>query len=583
MRTFSFQLKIFLALALVTLVAALLPVFFSSNSLYEQRLDAAREQTLLQSRLYGLAVEHLDGLAQLEPVLASARENSLRLTIADAEGKVLADSDLTGERLHGLDNHADRPEIEQALSNGQGVSVRHSNSLGIDYIYAATRLGDNRVVRVAAPFSAVRESYAAQFSAFLRTIAWVILFCLLLSMFLASRIRRQILDMTEVVESISLGNYQDRLRIVPSREFVPLADAVNRMAENIQQQINASAAQQAQLETVLESLYEAVLVVDKQGNVLRCNRSFKKMFPKFSDPFGKQVIESIPLPGLQKMVEETIALPGAPAAASSNFELPDKRLIVAHVSRPAKSGGELGAVVVLYDATRLVRLEEVRKDFISNVSHELRTPLTAIASSAEILIDAPDIPADYRQFPQVIHRHATALSRLVADLLALSRLENGQERLKMETFSPGQALEAALGIVKQQLKEKGIGLDIQIAPEAAVTGNSGLISQVFANLLENAVRFSDAGSVITVRGQIKDGEAIFMVADQGPGVAEQERERIFERFYQIDKGRAGNGTGLGLAISKHIIEQHGGRIWVKSPYENYASAFFFSLPVTQQV
>lgn len=579
----SFQTKLFLALALVTFLAALLPPMLLNHKFYEERLELAKEQALLHCRLLGATLQDMEtGNLNMQSVLATAQANDLRITVTDPSGKVIIDSDLPDEQLPQLDNHNDRPEIEAAKLTGEGVSLRLSNNTGKDSIYAATRLADNTIVRVAVPFSAVQNDFKGKLSSLVWTAAWVILLCLLLSIFLTKRMRKGISAMTEAVQSISLGNYQNRLHIVPGSEFVPLADAVNRMAENIDRQITTATNEQVELETVLNSLYEGVLVIDRQGKVTRHNRSLEKMFPDMAVGAGKQVIESIPLPGLQSMLEAILAPTpdvGLTEEMRQEFELADGRTITAYVSRPAQSGTGLGAVAVLSDASKLMRLERVRKDFISNVSHELRTPLTAIASSAEILLEAPEIPAAFKKFPNVIHKHATALSRLITDLLELSRLENGQETFSMETLELSTALTEAIAPVNEQLQKKQLKLNLEDWAPIRVTGRSSLITQVLANLLNNAERYAPVGSVIKIFNYTKGNQAIIGIADQGPGIPAAELERIFERFYQVEKGRTGTGTGIGLAISKHIIERHHGKIWAESPYMGFSTAFFFSLPL----
>lgn len=580
----SFQTKLFFAFALVTLLASTLPGFFSSRTLYEDRLDQAVKQAHDQAYIFAAIMESAPSEIQIKHILKSADELSLRVTITDAYGTVQLDSSFGGRTMPGLDNHSDRPEIEAAAQFGQGTSVRRSNSLEMDLVYAAQRLDDGRIIRVALPLAEVKNSHRLETSSLSLTILWVALFCLLLSVFLASRIKKSLAEMTDVVESISLGNYHSRLREVPGKELVPLADAVNRMAENIEKQIETTTSQHIQLNTILNSLHEGVLVLDHSGLIFRYNRALGKLFPTITEKsIGKQLIESIMLPALQTQVDNLLLNQDEhnadPDRVSLDFELPSGQFIITHISRPVTENSFLGAVIVFYNATRLVQLERVRSDFISNVSHELRTPLTAIASSAEILMGMENIDDDYRHFPAVIHRHATALSRMVSDLLALARLENDDEQLTFTEVNPQAALLEALNFCDSGLTAKDCRVEIHIPETVNLRANSFLLTQVFRNLLENACRYSPRSQTITVNGRIDEGAMLFTVADKGDGIPADDIERIFERFYQVDKNRSNTSSGIGLSLCRHIVEKHGGRIWAESPYMGKGTAVMFTIPL----
>ena len=583
-KSISFQTKLFLAFSLVTILASILPGIFSSRTLYEDRLELAVKQAQTQAKIFKSILQSNPTKEQLHLLLQSAHELSLRVTITDKNGKVLEDSSFDREKASTLDNHKNRLEIEEAEQYGEGISIRRSNSMGIDLIYAAQSLDDGRVLRVAVPLANIKNSYQTKVSFLSFMVLGVIFFCLLLSIFLASRIRKSVGEMAKVVESISLGNYHIRLREVPGRELQPLADAVNRMAKNIEEQRETSTLQQVQLETLLDSLSEGVLVLDHSGQVFKYNPALEKLFPKITkDWIGKQVIEAIPIPNLQIQVEKMLQSPQSDSERMNNlsfeFELPSRRSVIVYISRPAKINPFLGVVVVFYDATKIIHLERVRSDFVSNVSHELRTPLTAIASSAEILMEMKSIDEEYKRFPEIIYKHATSLSRMVSDLLTLARVENDEEAIELTEVSPIPALNEAIGFCQISLDEKKCEIDINIQEKATLRANSFLLTQVFRNLLENACRYSQEYGIITITGETAGNFMQFTVADMGEGIPAQYLKRVFERFYQVDKVRSKTSSGLGLSICKHIVERHGGRIWAESPFKGKGTAIMFTIPL----
>jgi two-component system phosphate regulon sensor histidine kinase PhoR len=260
-----------------------------------------------------------------------------------------------------------------------------------------------------------------------------------------------------------------------------------------------------------------------------------------------------------------------------HFELPAGRFLVARLALPVERNAFLGAVIVIHDVTPIMRLERARRDFVSNVSHELRTPLTAIVGYAETLLTSEDLREEYRNFAGVIHKHATALDRIINDMLALARVENGREPIPFAPTDAAAALECALSACREQADAKGVTFAVKL-DAAPVLANAQLLTQVFRNLLENACRYSPVGGEIRIASRRDGEEVLFTLADSGPGIPREELPRIFERFYQIKKERNSGTSGIGLAICKHIIERHGGRIWAESPYGDAATAMLFTLP-----
>ena len=575
----SLRTRLFLAFTLVTVIAAVLPTVLTRNTLYNDRMALAGKQALTQASFARGILESGPTEAQVTRLFQTSRDLSHRMTLTGPTGAVLRDSHIDAPKLPELDNHGDRPEIEQARATGQGISLRHGNSLGVDAVYAAVALNDGRILRIAVPAANVRQSLETEFTFLGLAVAGVILFCLLLSALITAQVRNAAGTMAEVVATIARDKNFRRLREVPGREFLPLAHAVNAMADTIEDSLRTTRDQHGQLESILECMHEGVLVLNPAGRIRRWNNALAALFPGVAAADGKPVIEGIPVPALQSCVDRLLSHeePEGEAAVTVQFELPPGRFLVANLTRPLHSKESLGVIIVVYDATEIMRLGIVRRDFVSNVSHELRTPLTAIQGYAEIMMLAEDLPEEQRGFAAIIHAHAAALSRLVSDLLILARVENEREAMETAPVNLESAFEDAAAHCREQAALKGLTFETSFA-DAPVRANASLLTQVFRNLLENACRYAPGGSAITVTAEKNGPEMRFAVSDNGPGIPADALPRIFERFYQVKEERNSGTSGVGLAICKHIIERHGGRIWAESPHGSAATAILFTLP-----
>ncbi|MDR3176208.1 MAG: PAS domain S-box protein [Desulfovibrio sp.] len=584
----TLQARLFWAFTLVTVIAVALPAVLSRNVLYHDRLDLANSQALAEVSVIRGMLESGASERQILALLAAVKETGARMTITAKDGEVKYDSHVDGEALLEMDNHNDRPEIEAAREHGKGVSLRHSNTLDIDAVYAAVLLEDGGILRLAVPMADIRGSLEKQLATLSVTVAGVAALCLMLSVFITRRFRNGIDTMAEIVAVIAKNKGGRRLLDVPGREFLPLAYAVNRMAENIEEYVVTTTDQHTQLETILESMHEGILVLGPTGNIRRYNRAFLTLFPSAEGTIGKQLIEGLPVPALQRRVEDMLQGKAAGRGDGANeedafhFER-DGHFLVAHISRPVEKEQTLGAVVVIYDATHIMRLERVRRDFVANVSHELRTPLTAISGYAETLMDLEELAPEHKNFAAIIHKHAQALGRVISDLLALARIEDTKERIHLAPVSPLPSLHEAMRLCAcaEQADRKRLRFAIEVGEDVSVMGNASLLTQVFRNLIENACRYSPEGGEIAVCGRTSGTEVLFSVKDHGPGIPKDELTRIFERLYQVKKQRNSGSSGIGLAISKHIIERHGGTIWAESPYQGFATAMLFTIPLAE--
>lgn len=578
----SFRARIFWAILLVAAVAAGLSLWLTREWLEERQLDEARTGLLREARVAGeLMLRGENDLAALTRVLDLP---DLRLSLLDADGRVLAETG--GVSPEGMDNHGDRPEVVQARSGGEGYSLRASGTLHRNFAYAARRLPDGRVLRLALPLDSVNLLIQKRLHVF----APMILLAVVLAAFISGAMRRSLGQMVDVVSAISRGRLQRRLRRLPGTEFAPLAEAVNRMADSIGEQVRIASDKTAQLESVLNTMSDGVLVLGPQGRIRRCNGAFARLFPQVTDMAGSPVIEVIPSPELQDAVDALLRSAQVARTASGSgdedLDVPRSlRQVQLHlggrafsvlISLPVLADARLGAVLVFRDISDLMQLERIRSDFVANVSHELRTPLTAIQGYAETLLSM-DSPEQARHFAAIIYRHSCSLARMLEDLLVLARLEGQGGALELCPTECAATLEEAGSLCQARLQERSLRLEGHLEELPPVLADNRLLTLVFRNLLENACRYAEEGTAIRVTGRVEGDDVVIRVVDDGATIPADDLPRIFERFYQVERHRGQNSTGLGLAICKHVIERHGGRIWAESPAEDGSTAIIFTL------
>lgn len=586
MKTFfaSFYSKLFACFIIVAALAMLVPIFYVRPALHDALLQGSIERLQQETLLVGALLEAENNMDELAAVAAVLKQTDMRLTVIDPKGDILLESSQSDGHLS--ENHMDRPEVQEAIRFGQGSSSRFSTTLQSEMIYTALCLKNGNIVRLATPFTGVKQRIDSQLAGFSLAAGIATIISLLLAWFFSNRIRHSLAGMVRIVEGISLGRFSRRLHTLPGKEFQPLADAVNRMAESIEDSIKTMADQKNQLESVLETMAEGVLVLDPKGRVRRTNKALVSNFNLSGPTEGKQVVEIIPSPVLQEAVSSLLTPPDG-YGRSATLQMTSKADTVFSVllARSIQNAADsLGLVAVFHNITELVRLETLRRDFVANVSHELRTPLTAIQGYAETLGNMTGLPEQGYRFAEIIRKHGIFLSAMMDELLTLSRLESDNFQLETWPVNPLDMLHRAAQVVQTQMENKRLHLLENIPQDMLVQADAVLLEQVFRNLLENACRYAPEGSEIAVSAQINNMDATFSISDQGPGIPSSELGRIFERFYQVEKHRGTSGklgSGLGLAICKHIVERHQGLIWVESPAVNAATAFFFSIPMTK--
>jgi two-component system phosphate regulon sensor histidine kinase PhoR len=394
-------------------------------------------------------------------------------------------------------------------------------------------------------------------------------------------------------QRIAEGNFRPLLGEGPRDELSELGDSMNQTAARLDLEIRMLSGERNRSSAILRSMVEGVAVIDAQERLVFHNRAFSEIFGvEAATADGRALIEVVrnaELVGLIRKVlkggeglQSDISMGIVQMQSFSVTAAPVKALEITNGGDAEGVAKPSGAVVVLHDVTELRRLERVRQDFVANVSHEFKTPLTAIQGFAETLLGgALDDPTNNRRFLEIIRNHAIRLARLTNDLLKLARIEAG--KMEVELFPVGliELIEGCAETTLLKASRKQITLEIEVPPGLpAVRGDAGLLRDVLQNLLDNAIQYTPECGHIRVTAEAKGREAVISVSDTGIGIPTADQERIFERFYRVDaaRSREAGGTGLGLSIAKHIVEAHGGRLWVES-IMGEGSKFSFSVPV----
>ena len=514
------------------------------------------------------------------------KQSGTRLTVILPDGRVVADS---AEAPTQMNNHANRPEVVMALRREVGAATRFSHTLQQEMMYVALPVIANGeiigCVRTALPVASLAETLREVLSPVIYTGLAIALFAVLISLWLSRRISRPLEEMKRGAERFASGDLDGRLPDFRNEEMSGLADAMNKMALQLDDRIRTVVRQHNEQDAVLASMVEGVLAIDKTEKILRINQAAADMLN--IDPsaaIGRRIQEIVRKPEVQQFISQALKSRSRIECNLTLFIKSSEHILQGH-GTPLKDskGQEIGALIVLHDITQLQRLENIRRDFVANVSHELKTPITAIKGSVETLLDGAVNEADSAErFLSIIARQSDRLNAIIEDLLALSRIEQGEEQagIELTSIKLSGLLQSAVQSCQVKAREKDVQLEMECPEHLAARLNAPLLEQALVNLLDNAIKYSSENSrvLISAAGD-GNGPVTIMVRDSGCGIAREHLPRLFERFYRVDKARSRKlgGTGLGLAIVKHIIQAHNGQIEVDST-PGQGSTFTIQLP-----
>jgi two-component system phosphate regulon sensor histidine kinase PhoR len=406
--------------------------------------------------------------------------------------------------------------------------------------------------------------------------------------FLSRFLTQPISDLTQKAIQLVSSHSDHRVKVDSREELRMLSKAMDEIGIQLRSKIDEISKERDYLQTILKGMAEGILVVDERGRILVANNALRRLLSLPSDVANRTPLEIIRNTELEEAIRKVIRK-GTSTSFELTLPLPLGKALEVNVVGILPSPEEMergdegirGAIAVFHDITRLKELEKVRQDFVANVSHELRTPLTTIKGYAETLLEGALQEEVAPQFIQIIKRHTDRLAKIVEDLLTLSKIETREFQLKLEPIFVSALIDGTIDFVKDSAGKKKISVHINdISPSLSVLADYDYLERVLINLLDNAIKYGREGGEIIVSAAKTDREELqFSVRDNGIGIPKEDLPRIFERFYRVDKGRSQElgGTGLGLSIVKHIIQVHGGKVWVESQLEK-GSTFYFTLP-----
>ena len=564
--------------------------FLAERGLRE-RETARLEKTLVERAL--LVREVLGGLSLEEsrtPRLDTLADRlgevtQGRVTLIAADGTVLGDSEVASGGLHQLQNHANRPEVVTALSGRTGADQRYSQTLKRPLIYVALPaqegLDPDGVIRVAIG----TESAEMAVNDLRRELGFAVAFGLIaavvLSYMISWLITRSIGQLRDEVRAIADGQLERRLLWEPADELGEIGEAIDRMAEQLRERLDDATAEKEQLKAVLGSMTEGVLVVDRNNRIVLANPRFRELFSAWGEVEGRRVARVVRNPDVEGALSEALV---QEEVATREIELagPDRHRVLVHSVRLPSESSRGGAVAVFHDVTEIRHLEEVRSVFIANASHELRTPITSIRGFAETLLNSPP-DEDIQPYLQVIHRNSERLANLVSDLLELSSIESQKTPFHPAPVELVEMVTHLADDLSPRLKEAQLEMVVTGDSEVTAWADRHATERILANLLDNAIKYSDPVGEIRIEVKQTKDRALVDIQDQGIGIPAEDQPHIFERFYRVDRARSRSlgGTGLGLSIVKHLLQSMGGDIHVSSK-PGAGSCFHFSLPCQEQ-
>ena len=562
--------RMYWSLCASTVAVALLTTLLTLWSVYGLLLRQAKSELADEHKLVAQTLKYeeegaLDYLGSLD-----IRYDSFRITLIRRDGTVLFDSDNNAD---GMENHLTRPEIADAFQNGTGSDVRRSETMGMDTYYYAERLDDDTVLRVSKQTRSIGAVFVSIIPLTVGIVLAVLVLCLLLSSKLTRRMLRPVEALAENLDSPGdLRGYE---------ELEPFFGRIREQNRLIKEQMNRLREERDTIKLIISNMKEGLILIDLDRKVLSVNRSALQLLfagEQVEDYEGRNILNVSRAPELTECVDRALAGSGEDAVVVRNGCA--CRIFASPVQNA--DGKVEGAIILLLDVTEQQKAECIRRDFTANVSHELKTPLTSISGFAEMIEGGMvDSSEDIKRFAGRIYHEASRLITLTDDIIRLSRIEEGGV-VEMEPVELVALCRNAAESLKFTAKQKGVSIDVA-GDTVSVQGNARMLDELFFNLMDNAVKYNRQDGRVQVTVQRLESTAVVTVSDTGIGIPKEHQERVFERFYRVDKSRSKQtgGTGLGLSIVKHIVERHRGTITLES-VENTGTKVTVTLPIEQR-
>lgn len=578
--------KVYYPYLLFILISLIVFGIFASrifnNFYYDKALESLESKAhLISMNLGQIDFDHLNASS----LNIYDKQTESRVTLINTTGKVIADS---RENASEMELHNNRTEFIQALNGRTGFDIRYSHTKEMYYIYIAVPVydSDGRIkgaLRTSIPQEKIEEEFSSTYYSIILGGFGVLVIASMIALFASKNITKPLIELKKAAERFSEGDFTERIYPPKNKDLRGFAESLNRMAEQLDEKLNIIGEQRNLQQAVLESMKEGVLAVDYDEKVLLINKTAEEILSVVTkDAVGRTLQEIVRISEIHKFFRKVIGEGNPQETEIIVQHEKDKILQLSGTILHDLDDNKIGVLVVLNDITNLKHLDDMKRDLVANVSHELKTPITAIKGFIELLREGEiDDKKNAHRFLEIISKHTDRLNAIVEDLLTLSRLEQSgaANNLKFDDHKILPILQSATEEFEFKANEKHINIEIKCEKELSANLNKPLIEQAVGNLIDNAIKYSDKKTVVTLRSFKENGNIVIEVEDEGFGVDPESIPRLFERFYRIEKSRTRDegGTGLGLAIVKHVVQVHGGAVEVKSVL-NKGSVFSVKIP-----
>jgi two-component system phosphate regulon sensor histidine kinase PhoR len=498
-----------------------------------------------------------------------ARITGSRVTLVDAQGKVLADSE---KDVATMEDHFNRPELQEARLRGKGKSIRFSQSIGVDMLYVAITMKSKAqitgYIRLARPLTDVQNAIEKVYQSIFLAMMIAAIIALIIALIFSYRLTAPIRTIEKYTERLRQGKPTGTIILYTSDETKKLADNINYLVDELKSKIRVANEEKSKLMTAFTSINEGVLILDAVDKIEFVSPALSNMLAEqYGDISGKTLMEAFRNIELEKIFHE---FKESHQTVSREITLGSVEPVILSVSISAVQDhpGEEKIMVVFHDVTRLKKLEQIRADFVANVTHEIKTPLTAIIGYLETIKDgAINNIEETKRFIEIILKQAQRLNRLVEDLMTISKIELNETRFNFENVFLSEAVTNVISIVEKKATSKKINIENEMPEKLQpVRADRDRLTQILVNVLDNAVKFTPESGKVRITADEANGYIVISITDTGIGVPGDEIQRLGERFYRVDKTRSRDlgGTGLGLSIVKHLMIAHGGRMEIES-------------------
>jgi two-component system phosphate regulon sensor histidine kinase PhoR len=567
-----------IALRISMLFAVVIAVTTCVSFIYLSDVYIKRTGDSLLSEARVLSALALNGENIETTAYAVEEHQGIRVTVVDYSGKVLIDTDADVSQL---ENHLYRPEIQDALNDGEGLHIRRSATLQKDLIYVAVSVPEiEHVIRLSMPLEGISAYSRELWTPLIIMLVLSFLLCLAISLLISRNITVPILRMKQYTARIAQGEYENPIRLQTGDEIEDLSAAMSDMAGTLRRNIADITEKNSRLQAVFKAVPGGIIAIDKHETVTMVNPAAMEMFSLSANPEGLHFLEVVKHAKLEAVIREALTKNASVEREITMHKGMEARFLQVFAVPVVVNGAAFGVILLAQDITRIRKLESMRSDFAANVSHELKTPLTVISGFIDTLKDPGISRQDTERFLDIISLESERLARLIDDVLSLSEIES-------TVVTPAtivdirQGVREAAELLQNNARDKNIALSVDLPMNRIpVAADKDRIKQMMINLIDNAIKYTPEGGSVDVSVTQEESFCVIRVRDTGIGIPEELLPRLFERFYRVDKSRsrALGGTGLGLAIVKHIVSLLGGRIDVQSEV-GAGTQFEISLPV----